>query len=335
VGVYTTLQQFRAMEAAATPGDLKNWRFQQALYRAYYDSYVRSRLLVETGLEEQATDRLRQASEMGSLTAIAEAERVLDRSVTERVSGCWRTRIWQLAEALFQSSHMQLGVELYRGQAEVRGANLDGLDYPLNNGPWLRERLAEIREIATKRDRLEAIRALLGWTDPGPGGFYDDFSHSSRQSRLAPGPSFEHDPTFLRSPLRQFPYQKDPRALRLSWRSATGCIGDGSWEVRYSNLDPTARYAVRIVYPAGDAEIAVRLEANDGIEIHPYLPRTASYEPVEYEIPRQATQSGELVLRWQREPGRGRAGRGCAVSEIWLVMLAENEHPFGTPVLGS
>ena len=46
-GVETTLEQFQAMERQATPTELKNWRFQQALYRAYYDAYVRRRLLAE------------------------------------------------------------------------------------------------------------------------------------------------------------------------------------------------------------------------------------------------------------------------------------------------
>ena len=49
------------MEKAAAPRDLLNWRFQQALYRAYYDAYVRSRLLHETAIEERALDRLRNA----------------------------------------------------------------------------------------------------------------------------------------------------------------------------------------------------------------------------------------------------------------------------------
>ena len=64
--VYPTLRQFQAMEKTASPKLLKNWRFQQALYRAYYDAYTRSRLLVENGLEEQAMDRLRQADVLGS-----------------------------------------------------------------------------------------------------------------------------------------------------------------------------------------------------------------------------------------------------------------------------
>ena len=45
---------------APRPRVLANWRFQQALYRAYYDAYVRSRLIYETDLEEQALDRAAQ-----------------------------------------------------------------------------------------------------------------------------------------------------------------------------------------------------------------------------------------------------------------------------------
>ena len=41
--VYATLKQFQEMEKTATPQDLLNWRFQQALYRTYYDAYERSR----------------------------------------------------------------------------------------------------------------------------------------------------------------------------------------------------------------------------------------------------------------------------------------------------
>ena len=41
--------------------------------------------------------------------------------------------------------------------------------------------------------------------------------------------------------------------------------------------------------------------------------------PVEFDIPREATRNGELNLTWTREPGQGGNGRGCQVSEIWLI----------------
>ncbi|MFN7937586.1 MAG: glycoside hydrolase family 20 zincin-like fold domain-containing protein [Bryobacteraceae bacterium] len=46
--VNATLEQFQAMERTATPQQLLNWRFQQGLYRAYYDAYIRARLIHET-----------------------------------------------------------------------------------------------------------------------------------------------------------------------------------------------------------------------------------------------------------------------------------------------
>src|SRR5208283_4280662 len=54
--VDTTLTRFETMERAATPAELLNWRFQQGLYRAYYDAYVRRRLIYETDLYNQALD---------------------------------------------------------------------------------------------------------------------------------------------------------------------------------------------------------------------------------------------------------------------------------------
>ena len=76
-GVNVTLQQFQAMEKDASPFVLKNWRFQHGLYRAYYDAYVRTRLLYEIALEERAMEKLLQAKAIGSLLAMDEAERFI------------------------------------------------------------------------------------------------------------------------------------------------------------------------------------------------------------------------------------------------------------------
>jgi len=317
-GVYTTLEQFQSMEKSALPRDLKNWRFQQALYRAYYDAYTRSRLLYESGLEEQALDQLRQAPEKGSLAVLAEAERVLDLAVNQRIANKWRTRIFQLAEALFQSIHMQLSVRLYQAQAERRGANLDGIDRPLNDGPWLKERFSELRELADENDRLKGIRAIVQWTNPGPGGFYDDLGNSLRQPHLVSGPGFEKDPGFLQSALRSFPRDYS-QARRVSWRSHIASLYDASFSMHYPHLGPDAGYKLRVVHSDVNPHIKIRLEANDGIEIHPFILKKVPQEPVEFEIPKEATQDGELTLTWYREPGLGRAGRGCDVSEVWLI----------------
>ncbi|MCG2769283.1 MAG: hypothetical protein L6435_13010, partial [Anaerolineae bacterium] len=318
-GVYVTLQQFKEMEAAASPRDLKNWRFQQALYRAYYDAYIRSRLLYECGLEEQAMDQLRQARTKGSPVALAEAERLLDLSVNQPISSAWRTRIFQLAEALFQSVHMQLSTRLYQGQEEVRGANLDGIDFPLNNRPWLKEKFTEIRGLAEEPERLAAIDRLVRWTDPGPGGFYDDLSDSSKHPHLRRGAPYKEDPAFVRSAQRHFPYRKSSQPLRIAWRCFTGSLNDEAFEMHYEDLDPTACYKVKIVYSELNPDVKVRLEANDGMEIHPFISRPVPPRPLEFTISGEATQAGRLTLRWWRAPGLGGSGTGCEVAEVWLM----------------
>jgi hypothetical protein len=319
LGVNVTLHQFQALESAASPSERKNWRFQQLLYRAYYDAYVRSRLLYEWGLEEQALDRLRCAGQLGSLAALDGAEKILDMAATHPIAGEWRRRLFQLAEALFQSIHMQLSVPLYGAQAEVRGANLDGIDYPLNNRLWLKERFSALCQLSDEPARLAGIRDLLRWSDPGPGGYYDDLANLGQQTHLVAGLGFDHDPALLRTPHRQHPYQKDPAPLRLAWRCQTGSIGDAPFEMRYQELDPEVCYRVRLVYSDLDPRAKVRLEANDGVEVHPFISRPVPRKPLEFDVPIEATRTGKLTLRWYREPGLGGAGRGCAVSEVWLL----------------
>jgi hypothetical protein len=89
--------------------------------------------------------------------------------------------------------------------------------------------------------------------------------------------------------------------------------------MRYRDLDTTAQYKVRIVY-AGDALRArVRLVANETTEIHPLQAKPFPVRPVEFDIPKSVTVTGELTLSWYQEPGRGSGGRGSQVAEVWLI----------------
>ena len=160
--VYKTLEHFQKMEKEATPQEKLNWRFQQGLYRAYYDAYVRSRLLYETKLEKRAILTLSRASQIGALEAMAKAEAILDEVNSHDPQPQWRTRIFELAEALFQSIRMQLSVEKYQAISVRRGANLDNIDVPLNNSKELKKQFAEIRNLKTEKERLSRIATLAG-----------------------------------------------------------------------------------------------------------------------------------------------------------------------------
>jgi hypothetical protein len=160
-GVYETLKLFQEIEKDATPQEKLNWRFQQGLYRAYYDAYVKARLDYETQLEQQAKDVLKTAGEVGSLAAMDKAEDILDKGVTQKVRPEWRARAFEMAEALYQSIRMQLSVEKYQAIRTNRGANLDEIDKPLNDREDLEEDFQRIRRLSSEKERLDAIAALL------------------------------------------------------------------------------------------------------------------------------------------------------------------------------
>ncbi len=321
-GVDITLQQFEEMERNATPQMRANWRFQMAQYRAHYDAFLRSRLLTETWQEDAAMGELRTAGSRGALTAIARAEAILDADHRTERTRELRARVFELAEALFNSIHMQLSVPRYRAIGLRRGANLDAIDFGLNDRAWLKNRFAEVRAATAESDRLQEIGAILNWTDPGPGGFYDDLGNVALQPHLVTGEGFEKDPEFRKTALVGFGNRYPDQGWRMSWYTDAGSMFDAPLQMRYTGLDAQARYKVRVVY-AGDSRAQVRMTAN-GAEIHGYRDKPNPVAPLEFNLPPEATRGGTLTLEWTRTPGLGGAGRGCQVAEVWLIRIAEN-----------
>jgi hypothetical protein len=314
--VSTTLQQFRRLERLAAPRDLLNWRFQQALYRAYYDAYERSRLLHETALEDEAYACLRAAERLGSLLALKQAQALLDRALTEPAATDWRARVFELGEALFQSIRMQQSVERYKAIELGRGTTLDTIDVPLNDRVWLTEQFAEIRRLDQEAERLRRIDELVNWANPGPGGFYDDLGKVTRQPHLVRGTHAADDPGFYHTALVGITYRPE---WRRSWCTHAEALYDSPLRMHYTGLDRAAHYKVRVVYAGDNSRIRIRLVANDQVEVHPLIAKPAPVRPVEFAVPPAATRAGELNLAWYQEPGRGGNGRGCQVAEVWLI----------------
>ena len=231
----------------------------------------------------------------------------------------WRNRVFELAEALYQSIRMQLSVPKYKAIRVERGAHLDLIDRALNNREWLKGRFAEIRNTETESERLRQIEEIINWTDPGPGGFYDDLGDLTRQPHLVRGPGAEFDPEYRESSrvgFRIYP------GYRISWVRFAESRYDAPLKMRYEGLDRRARYKVRVVY-AGDVGYMtkIRLLADAKFEVHPYILKEPRPRPMEFNIPEEATADGVLTLTWYQEPGRGGSGRGCQVAEVWLIKV--------------
>jgi len=305
-GVEATLAHFQEMERAATPQMLANWRFQQALYRAYYDVYTQRRLGAETGLEREALNTLAKAQALGSERVMSDATSILDKALTVRAADPLRARISELAEALFQSIRMQLSVARYKAISVDRGANLDTIDAPLNNRLWLDQRFRELRATADETARVAEIDEILMWEYPGPGGFYDDLGDATRQPHLVRGEGtiIGFGPSGTR---------------RRSWWDHAEAFYDAPLRMHYAGLDPSARYKIRVVYAGDSPRRKIRLMAGEKWEVHALIEKPSPVRPVEFDIPQKAIEHGELDLEWRGEPGLGGNGRGCQVSEVWLI----------------
>ncbi|HKB00668.1 MAG TPA: hypothetical protein VKD90_00550, partial [Gemmataceae bacterium] len=322
-GIDETLARFRLMERDASPAAKLNWRFQQALYRAYYDGYVRARLKHETEADAAARAMLKDAKAIRSARAVAEALVILDRAAKEPAGRELRARAGELAEALFQSIHAQLSVRKYQAIAVERGATLDTIDMPLTDVAWLKKQLAEIPLLPDEAARLARLKAVLNRTDPGPGGFYDDLGDPKQQPHLVRPTTWEKDPAFYASPLVGFGFRgAGPGNAPRAWWHHAETLFDQPLSLHYPELDPKSQYRVRVVY-GGERARRVRLTANEKWEVHGFLAKPL--QELEFDIPAAASAGGALTLTWAPEAGAGGTGRGCQVAEVWLLKKAAGD----------
>ena len=88
----------------------------------------------------------------------------------------------------------------------------------------------------------------MNWTNPGPGGFYDDLGNPTRQPHLVRGAGFADDPDFRRSLVVGF---GQPPGWPLAWCQNAQTLYDAPLLLHYDGLDPRRGTRVRVVY-AGD-----------------------------------------------------------------------------------
>ncbi|MHC4575054.1 MAG: hypothetical protein ACYS76_13140 [Planctomycetota bacterium] len=109
-------------------------------------------------LEAEAMDVLKNAKQLGSLAAIDRAQAMLERGETRKVVADLRQRVFELAEALFQSIRMQHSVKKYHSQ---RYANLDDIDEPLNDSEDMKKDFHKIRRLGSEQQMLAKINEAI------------------------------------------------------------------------------------------------------------------------------------------------------------------------------
>jgi hypothetical protein len=326
--VEVTLKQWKSMEKQLSPDVVKSYRFQMGLLRAYYDAYIRERLIHETALESEAREVLRDADRITSREKIETAQSVLNQTWKKPVAQDYKERCWTIADYLFETIGSQTSVKKHRA-APGRGDFMDYIDTPLNNVIWLLSQFERIQRAEDEQAKLLSIDQLLNWDNPGPGGFYDNLGQSVDTPRLAEYPAWEEDPGSLRSPRVSFGAGLqgqewvhtvqatgfDGSAIPLAWMNQITTLYETPLSVVYENLDSHSSYVLRVAY-TGRFQAKIRLTADDKFQIHE-MRETGTTPVSEFPIPNEVTKDGKFKLTWTCPEGE----RGAQVAELWLIVM--------------
>jgi len=325
--VEVTLKQWKSIEKQLPPDAVKKYRFQMGLLRAYYDAYIRERLIHETSLESEAKGVLRDAAIITSREKIEAAQSFLNQTWAKPAAQDYKERCWTIADHLFATIGSQTSVKKHKA-APGRGDFMDSIDAPLSNVIWLLSQFEMIQQAEDEQTKLTLIDQLLNWDNPGPGGFYDNLGQSVDTPRLAGYPAWEEDPGSLRSPRVSFgaglqgqewvhtvqAMGFDGRAIPLAWMSQITTLYETPLSVVYEDLDPGSSYVLRVAY-TGRFRAKIQLTADDEFQIHE-MKDTGKTPVSEFPIPNEATRDGELKLTWTCAEGE----RGAQVAELCLII---------------
>jgi hypothetical protein len=309
--IVRSIERFQTMERDSGPAEKRNWRFQQSLYRAYFDAAIQKRLTPEQKVRDEYVSALRKGTSLDELNNASSKLFLFHDSKSQLLADRdLEIRTGELAEALFQSIHAQLSVKKYHAIAVHRGANLDGLRLPLTDVSWISEMTG-----AKELDWDARRRLILNREDPGPGGFYDDLGNPAKQPHLVRGKGKEKDPAYYHTAQEAFYRGPVMKPLPRAWWDYIETHYDHPLRLHYPEVDRKARYKVRVVYADADG-VKSRLFAGDH-QLHGYDQK--AWQSLEFDIPAEATAKGELTLTWEMEPGIGGNGRGCQVCEVFVI----------------
>ena len=294
-----TLSLWQNLESSH-PELADNWRWQQLIMRAYYDTYVKTSLIYEQGLETEVNSALSHAEELGADIAIANALTILKKADSEPIEIELKNKVEVYCDALFNSIGLQTSVPKYQASGYERGCVLDFIDYPLNNRWWLEDEFKKIQNMDNEEEKIDRIETIRTWSNPGKDNFYDNISSVAEglhvTSRTDDGIDYAWwDNGFSRKRLSTQLFQFSP-------------------VLEYTDLDSDADYLIRV---AGYGEALLR--AND-IRLEPILYNKDLETFKEFILPKGSIKDGRLIITFDKPDEEHLNWRKYSkITDVWLI----------------
>lgn len=296
--VQETLSHWKKLESE-NPQLKENWRWQQLIMRAYYDAYIQNRLTYEKRLEREAYDILSKAGSIGADKAMEDALEHLQKADAEAVSQNLKTKVFEYAEDLFQSVGAQTSVSKYNASGSERGAILDFIDYPLNNRWWLEDEFAKIGAFKTETEKLERLKFLRTYENPGEGSFYDNISSADAQHV-----------TSKTDDAIDYLWENDG----LSRKRLSTQLFQFSPTLEYKDLDPDSDYTIRV---SGYGEALLRA---NGERLRPTRYEKGFEQFKEFPLPKNLIEDGTLKITFDK-PDEDHLNwrKQSRVTDVWIL----------------
>lgn len=320
------------LEERLTGFAINNYRFELHLLRACFDYYQQQRVVYERSLEAEALKILAECNAYGNAesidTCIEKARQILRKAETQKILPELAAKINVLADLLFEHIGAQLTVTRHQAAAWDRGAFVECLNIPLNDKRYILAQLDKAEKCQSQEEKAQAVlENIVRRTDPGEGGFYDDFGSDRSWHRLENHEDYKNDPGFFKTPLLSFlmppPHDKDDKLnVPLAWRQNVYTLYQTPLFINYSGLDPKAEYVIRTVYGKYHP-IHIRLSAglNGDIPVHDEVFVNEPFITAENPLPKEAYKDGTLRLKFMVRDGE----RGPNVSEIFIRRVVSGQ----------
>lgn len=299
--IETTFAYWQNLELK-NPGLQLNWRWQQLVMRAYYDTYVKRRKIYEQKLEREANEILLNAKTIGINQSMELALNKVNQADKSPIYPELRQKVVDYCEALFKSIGMQTSVPKYQASGAERGAILDFIDYPLNNRWWMEDEFKKIKKLPSEKEQLERLDIIAKWENPGPGSYYDNISDLSKGPRVKTRTEDATDVLWADN--------------GLSRRRLSTQLFQNFPKLEYADLDPNAMYTIRI---SGYGEALLRV---DGERIEPTLYNKGMEEFKEFQLSPKYVKDGKLSVTFD-EPEESKLNwrQHSKVFDIWLLKM--------------
>jgi hypothetical protein len=298
----------------------EHWLWRLYMQKGALDLYVRHSVRQQGDLQRRIERAVARALKGGNLDETVDA--VL-------------TWFDQLAETPQMKRLREEALRLGDESNALFGARNEGcfnLEHDFIGLGWLKRQLERARA-ASRADKRELLRMIVAYDDPGEGGFYDNCGTSNPCPHVINGYPFDFGQPHFGEMLWEG-NRRSQRSMHYTQNETQGVT------FRYRGLDPEAQYRIRFTFvrPWYQERYAFRMnQKSQTIYVNEFVLARDLEIPLQmsdfftFDIPREATRDGELVIRLEKPPDvgvgdrvtveqwRNCGGWGTIVSEVWLM----------------